>query len=838
MPRPRPSRPRANARALAGFNWAANRIDASLNVFNGLYNQSDYDIAVAAADDERDGDHLTAEVTFVTAIGDAQIARAGGFGDSLITYVTAMGDARIAYTNAANTTETGYASAVSPAEIAFATSTTSSRTTLTNSLALAQQALTSGLGAIDSVLFSAVGESAVSLDTSVAEAQASYQVNMESQRAARFDSWAAQEQSDDAEFLKAQANARADWASSVEANFSTHVAGFSQAEADFRAARIDSSIELAVHQDDALVAYASAVAPLTAGRTVDIIGQHRSFEEGRIARQGVRDQSLTVAAKVRDIALASDIKLYAVAVAAAEKEYQLNLVQESAGDHLADRDRAIADASLESATRQADAEKQWLISKAGVDKTLIGDHSTSVKGLKGTLAQLDKSHLNAVAAQDATLDTSLAMAKTGYLSSLVDATGSLDTAYANVTAASQGDHYVALSSSMTGLATGLGTPWAQFQADLTSSVRDWWTDEEQSYKDFAANSAAERATYQATANSSYTTRANQEVAANVASSSADGDAIQAQAIATALAHDTFVQSLLAPTESYAIGLAEAKRDYKVAMATAAHNLAFGAVNGVPYGQSEYDDAIALAESQYQTALTNAAESFASSQAGAGNDRRTSLAEADADYQTARSNSQTTWVAAYQSAGQTFNAIVAAATTLYKNNTGNLNASYLDGKNQSLATSLSDLATTSNTPWAQWNADQTQASAALKFERRVSKPDPEVCQDQRHGTVTNLGRRQRAVLCKLHCRGNKRPRYCDGNRFFRTCVGVLFGHLRARRGRQPQAAVAGCSAAAAIRRCSFSQSCRRRRLCWIVCRWCGKQWLGNLHRRRGRTRNRF
>jgi len=564
----------------------------------------------------------------------------------------------------------------------------------------------------------------------LAGAEVGYFTSVASAAAGNFASWAAGELTDEAEFLAAQAAAASTWVSSVVGNYAGNAASYAQAEENFSASQQDAEAAETQTTADADVAHSTGVDTLSVARVTGSVARRRTFEEGAVQRDNTRAETGTQADKTRSVAYAQDAKQYALDLASAERAYQLAEAQDPTDSTNEDTyDQAKAQAELEHVTRLADADRGWIFTQAGANKTLVEGHANAVASLESDLADFVKTFADGVTLKSAALQSAYAGATSAFASLVDTASSTLHTTLAGISAALLGDQYDADAAATTVIDSSLGSPWSGSLADIASTVSTWWQGAEADFLATAADEAGAQTTYQNTANTAADNRSSSEITAQTTAADDRAQAERDIRADVADAHAGYIDDLADPTQAYIATIALADRDYKVALATAERDKVFGEVDGVPYDQTDHDNAIASAKSQRDSAYTSAYVTYAAGQAAASGTRRTALNVAEDAYTGIVTTAQTALTAAMNAASTAYTTLVSGAETLLETTTSQENTGYVSDNMGSLATAVSNLAASAATPWINF------AASVLGAQQNAAEDEAQAEEDRAVATAT-------------------------------------------------------------------------------------------------------
>ena len=308
----------------------------------------------------------------------------------------------------------------------------------------------------------------------------------------------------------------------------------------------------------------------------------------------------------------------------------------------------------------------------------------------------------AIADEVGFLDTN-AGAEADYSSDWATAENGFDTSsaaiYSTFWKAENDDRVIALA----GFAAEMGTPWAQFKADLAVAQRDWWVGQEQAYLDWHDDTAGEIDTYQTSAAVAWTTRSGAFGSAETAFVATTATAGETQVGGLMQADRVHAGTMSGAYDTYQQGVASAARNYLVAEAAAQRDLDSGGT------QADFDAALASAKTTQQAAMKAAADTYAGSAVTADGVRDVSSAQASLVYAQSLGPAEVQLVTSYNTAEITHTTAETDARKIRVTNIANGNAAYLTQESNSKATAVATLVSTHASPWATFESDKTDAA---------------------------------------------------------------------------------------------------------------------------------
>ena len=248
----------------------------------------------------------------------------------------------------------------------------------------------------------------------------------------------------------------------------------------------------------------------------------------------------------------------------------------------------------------------------------------------------------------------------------------------------------------------MGTPWAQYKADLAVSRHDWWDAQRLAYLSWQAAMEAQQSAFEALAGAAANNWTSGISAANTAYVTVVTNANDAQTLAFGQADQYFIDDMAGGYQAYQTHMTAAQYDYEVSMAAAQRDLDAG---GTP---EDYAADVAAALAAYSAATKVARDEFAWTAAVADGDRRVARALATLSHAQAvgpaivaravqQGAAATAWASAYTAAQ-------ISATTNISNDT----ASYAVQKADSLLAAMDTFRTNYASPWATYTYDTVGA----------------------------------------------------------------------------------------------------------------------------------
>ena len=281
--------------------------------------------------------------------------------------------------------------------------------------------------------------------------------------------------------------------------------------------------------------------------TIDHENQISVAEQSDWTNQVVRENThRTTMAGAYAVHAAADARAngqHAVAMAKAQKAFELRVAHSATPVHDDAWNSDVTAAEAAQVRSEAAADRDWSTSAADADATQAQGDAAAAQQLTGNLAGYDKALAYTQAAKDAILDSSYTEAQiTEWISQTVAdnlwntnvsiAKADFITAgYAAETAATQ-TMADAMNSASPKL---LGAPWAAFRAGFASAKVTWWGGVKSSYLAKATEANSKATTYQNEVNGRYRTESGTKSTANVTNAQRTADADYTQQINQAAA---------------------------------------------------------------------------------------------------------------------------------------------------------------------------------------------------------------------------------------------------------------------------------------------------------------
>ncbi|MHC4399030.1 MAG: hypothetical protein ACYTG0_05050, partial [Planctomycetota bacterium] len=381
----------------------------------------------------------------------------------------------------------------------------------------------------------------------------------------------------------------------------------------------------------------------------------------------------------------------------AQKLFQIATIDEDPAAQ-SDLDQALVDASDAHQLGLADEDLTWTTDVAGKDKTFRTGQVTDDKVLSIDLSTYDKTFYQSRAAHQKTLKD----ANSSSLSTLWNDEAAAASARFLSQSEARADflaaQHDAAATALATFATTLGTPWAQFRADLAVAQRDWWwngcTGQKTDYLAWAADANTEAEEYQTSLGTKFVTEMGNVTSADVTWWNTTSDALHTYTTESMTALETYVQGIAPKIEDYHVGVATADKDV--------------------LDQGESFD--------YQGAIDSALKTHAQEQAAQGGDHKVAQATAKRDLVDRIEGNNLVGIGT-GGANKTRQAAVDAAVEALKvyeaqeyaqlvTDVANLDASYRTAESRSWADAVAQFALNHPSPWADYEAAKTDADADL------------------------------------------------------------------------------------------------------------------------------
>ena len=566
-------------------NWGG-----SWNTDDDSQAYEDYYDELELAGEDRVDDRKAAEVTYVTAIGDAQIARATGLGTAEVSLATARADAAIAFRTASQSAETAYATlelaavntrrgVVLPAELAY-----------TITVAAGRQAKAANDEDSNVGLVNLEGSAAVVAATSRATAEATYHYAGALVRADQLENLADSLDTPQANFDALAADVYADWLIDVGPAFIIRATAKAYADG-LQAYNLAVAWRIRNNaREGANYSFTVNTATLSAGRAANEASFHMAYGTAAETAENARNSFNLLNKRTLEIAVATAQKTHAISAATAEKQYQLDRLEhyhesESygswyggtwygygwyAGDAESwhDREVALADADVARVTSIEDAKLTYQKDEATARK----DYSQSLAGMEKThalgLAAIARDAVVAEAGYQQSVDAVFASSEETYWTAETNATNGHRTGVALAEVNYWGADEAARVTAADSIDSTLDSPWSEFLVVQSTAHATWWTGAAANYLSWIADRNATENTWQTTINT-----AHAEQALNYRTTKADLAATSANAAKTrddslATMRQAYMSFLATPAKGYVDAVAQAERNYPIAVAAA------------------------------------------------------------------------------------------------------------------------------------------------------------------------------------------------------------------------------------------------------------------------------
>ncbi|MHC4399028.1 MAG: hypothetical protein ACYTG0_05040 [Planctomycetota bacterium] len=555
-----------NELAAANLAWVTGMSQSEADLYLESITQAEYDAQEAGHDAVKAAADTLAHRNRSENVGIANVTRATGlrtvettFADDLRTAETGRLDGVIAAQGVFDTNEglldTAWISSVSTEDV-----------TLANSLATVYHDQTARLGAA-AVAFQSgptgLGAAFVQNLTAYATAEAAYQKTVAAQKATDAEARAIALGTPQSEYEAAYARAFSDWVAGLENDYVDYVAAFAQGEADYSGTLAQKLAWLDDEYADHHVTHTTQVAPLEATWWSDSENRTRDYLNASFQREDTYFRDFVNADYGHASGSLGVGGQKIIDLETAEQLFQIATVDEDPAAQ-SDKDQALLDADDAYQLSLAGEDLTWTTDVAGEDKTFRTGQATDDKNFSIDLSSHEKTFYQSRASHQKTRNdadtTSLstfwndeAAAASARFLSRCDARADFETA-----------QYDAAATALTTFATTLGTPWAQFRADLAAARRDWWwngcTGEKTYYLDWAADVNTEAEQYQTNVGAKFVVETANITSADVTWSNTASDALHTYATETTTARETYVHAISPKIEDYHVAVATADRD--------------------------------------------------------------------------------------------------------------------------------------------------------------------------------------------------------------------------------------------------------------------------------------
>ena len=558
-----------------------------------------------------------ANTTLITELADAHIGRVGAFGTALIAAATDTNSANQTFDNAANLAAVNYQDARFAAYETASDTIGAQTDTYNVSEATERRDHLQLLSPIESAYASAKVNDQNTSDEGRATAKYDFYATLWADQAARYETWATAENTDDAEFQWLQVKAQADWLADVKDDLVTELTetgnAFETRIAEGETAKYAYQVDAA----NAEITWLNDVATAEGTFDTNSSGNNEILTDGMVGADNQHLSSITNA----DADLLSDGAIAHAAhlsrLADATKAYQLAIdAGQSEADAYDDLVAARADSVKLLGDAEADANRDWKVDVNSANTTLV----LTMAGLLLTWTQNNhtyesqlESDTEAALRTHATNELNATVVRDGALAS--DASDwHVDevTAEANFRSADWTARVSALSSLV--VASG-NAAWAQFAYDEALAEQSAWESSKGAYIQLGVDRGAAFVAYQNDVGADQQIRQGK---INTANQTHHAD--RASADTTLFNHQAtlnhgFMTDVLTPSTTYVLQAAEIERTREMDQATATKNLSIGELNGSSYDQDDYESELDQADSDELTDKRAAQQTYFVDHAG-------------------------------------------------------------------------------------------------------------------------------------------------------------------------------------------------------------------------------
>ena len=404
----------------------------------------------------------------------------------------------------------------------------------------------------------------------------------------------------------------------------------------------------------------------------------------QVVRENTHRTTMAGAYAVHAIADAQANGQHAVAMAKAQKAFELRVPHSNPPQYDEEWNNAVAAADAAQVRSEAAADRAWSISAADADATQAQGDATAAKALTETLAGYDKTLAYTQAAKDALRDSDYTEAQ---ITQWIDQTAADNLWNKNVSIAKA--DFITAGYAAEATATGtmanamnaptpklLGAPWATFRAGFAVAKVTWWGGVKSSYLAKADEANSKATTFQDQVNGYYRTEIGTKSTANETNAQRTADADYTHQINQADANyvcDT--------------GTADAVANFARATAQIAYATAVGATPTRTAAEvlAAYQRELAVAEGRRSIAMEGANQTFA-----------TSSGQAEVD-----------WTRDVGAAARTYADAESAAYATMRSELAAIDAGYLQQEADTFATAAASFPG-SDTPWGGYESGKAAA----------------------------------------------------------------------------------------------------------------------------------
>jgi hypothetical protein len=700
---------KANVTAQANFDdavsgeeitWVSTMAAASAAVYTGSMSDASYESTLQ-----------TASATRAAAIQNDNIPRVTAIGNAEITEATSLSGAGVTLAGSEGTDEEGLVSGLAgvantlagqekSADTAFVSAVTGDATTFAEATAGDEQTDVSADDAAGVGYQQTAGDNEVTEANSVAGDDDTYQEAIADQEESADQNFASEYPSGQNTETADFAQAFAQWISEVAGSFVSDSTAVAQDDATYQDALAVAGQALDNAQETANVAFVDADAPAQATETQGITAAQDTYAVD-VANEVGTDAIATAGADATDdTTIATGDGAWTLALAQSDKAYQVAVAQNGGVANstiTAARVAAVALAQENLTINVAGADLAWITGKAAADEgfavtdagnwqTMIDGEATAVDGFAHTDDAAVKTANDAAGAAQAALMNAQAAADQAQENGDAGAEANFSEAEAN-------DE----SSVMSGFASSMGTPWAQFEAALAAAQASEAQTEGNDLVAYVQALGLAEVNYTSNDAGQFTSEVQTIDAADKTSADSQADAWQTLVDTEAGDEATFETTMAPVVQGWQVATAQAADGDTVALAQALYNFTTGAIS-----QSGYQTAVAAANAAQATADETANQTYSSAYGTTQSSQMTSDANANLAAVTATVNAILTDIKAD-----------AAAIDLYLDD----ESGYYDGEEKADAGALETYTI---------GVANAQAAAAESLEQ--SDPSPWAAQD--------------------------------------------------------------------------------------------------------------
>jgi hypothetical protein len=358
----------------------------------------------------------------------------------------------------------------------------------------------------------------------------------------------------------------------------------------------------------------------------------------------------------------------------------------------------------------ADAKLAWQQGEIAAEKTSSIAAAVAQASYSTMVAHAKKAEAVELAWAQGELEQARAAVQIGYRDTLTTAGNARESDLAEADLAYWSASDIQTVAASETLDAGLEVAWSAYLVDQAAASRDWWASTAADYSQYIEGTNSLQDTYQTTVSGKYSTLLSQVAAASMNEFSAKAAAIEARDLGQAGAERDYVLALSGtpgedgPAETYALAIAQAERDYTVAVALANYQ------HVIDDDHEAYYAALTSASNARQQALRNAKVAYAAAEAVAVAGRTVSLATIDGQETMALVAANLGDVATRAAVKRAYLTTESNANRQATIDRAGLDRGFSVPAASSYASAMAGLASASGTPWAAFDAAEAAAHA--------------------------------------------------------------------------------------------------------------------------------